>query len=145
MPGRSVSSMAWTDCLISNYWKNYGQFSNPIITWNLPKLFHVSWIVSDEVHNFLQCSAESGSNSDQCNRNPTDHQCCKSCSTKYRCPRRGFSTCNSCDQWEKICYKSAQYHQSLWKQVALVQSLMWFFVDCWLATEIGTVHSPARK
>lgn len=37
MSGWSVSSMAWTDSLISNYWKNYGHFSNPITTWNTSK------------------------------------------------------------------------------------------------------------
>ena len=36
-------------------------------------------------------------------RNSTSHQCCKSYSTKCRCPQRNFSNCNSCHLWEKNC------------------------------------------
>ena len=33
----------------------------------LPKLFHVSQVVNDEVHKLLQCPTRSGANSNQCN------------------------------------------------------------------------------
>ena len=147
MPGWSVSIMAWTDYLTSNYWKNYGQFSNPITTWNTSKIIscqlNSQWwgTQSSAMLNKEWCEFRSMQH-----RNPPSHHCCKSCSTKCKCPWRSFSTCNSCHLWEKINKKSAQCHQSWWwKQVNWVQPSMWFFVACWLATKTEIVHSPAKK